>query len=438
MARPSFVAALLLVSLAGVGPVGAGQRFLVVSRGPKTAADEPSASVQIDDWIVQPVSGGKELRFSRLSGSNTHCGRAAAADAAMHSISIPATVVAVAASGATLYAAQSDGAVVEFDARDPAAPRRVRRVPHAPGIRALAADAKRLYLLGAWGLEVLDLESGRAEVEPAIRGRALTVAGRKLSVVTDEGELLTIHDVSRNPLTTVVSVNSNAYQPQNVTVATGDTVQWVNVTGDFHNVLSCTATQVGCGGVVSAEPFSSGSATGLFVYDHTFTSSGMNPYICQPHAPFMIGSVTVTGGSGGTPPGVPDGSPGTPITVAKLTPDGSSIAVAWDTATCGGALDTHIVYGYGYQLPGSTGGGYELSGSRCSVGASPYTWAATPLAFSTPTGFLWWLVVASDGATTEGAWGNDGSGSERVGPGANGASLECGITQKSLSNSCGH
>jgi len=45
--------------------------------------------------------------------------------------------------------------------------------------------------------------------------------------------------------------------------------------------------------------------------------------------------------------------------------------------------------------------------------------------------------VSTDGALTEGSWGKDGDGAERSGPAAGGASGACGVTGKSLSNSCG-
>jgi hypothetical protein len=123
--------------------------------------------------------------------------------------------------------------------------------------------------------------------------------------------------------------------------------------------------------------------------------------------------------------------------VTKLAQDGSTLSLAWDTATCAGAHDHEILYGYGFGLPGSTGGGYELSGSRCSIGAtSPFTWTGVPQAFTGSTGFLFWLVVATDGAVTEGSWGRDSAGVERQGPANGGASGECGVVGKSLANSC--
>lgn len=48
----------------------------------------------------------------------------------------------------------------------------------------------------------------------------------------------------------------------------------------------------------------------------------------------------------------------------------------------------------------------------------------------------WWLIVATDGAATEGSW-SQGSGVERFGPGANGSSGQCGVTDNDLTHTCG-
>jgi hypothetical protein len=50
---------------------------------------------------------------------------------------------------------------------------------------------------------------------------------------------------------------------------------------------------------------------------------------------------------------------------------------------------------------------------------------------------VWFLIVAHDGLGTEGSWGQDGAGAERVGPGPGGASLACGIALKTTTNACG-
>jgi hypothetical protein len=47
------------------------------------------------------------------------------------------------------------------------------------------------------------------------------------------------------------------------------------------------------------------------------------------------------------------------------------------------------------------------------------------------------LILVSNEATTEGSWGLDSGGAERVGPGDTGESAECGVTAKDITNTCG-
>ena len=132
------------------------------------------------------------------------------------------------------------------------------------------------------------------------------------------------------------------------------------------------------------------------------------------------------------PPGVID------LTVGKLDPEGPALALSWDTATCDDDAGHQIVFGGGAQLPVSPGGGFAIGGSRCGVGTNqPFGWLNAPDAIDS-SDLIWFLVLATDGASTEGSWGKDAAGAERVGPGAGGASEACGVTLKDLSNACGH
>ena len=138
------------------------------------------------------------------------------------------------------------------------------------------------------------------------------------------------------------------------------------------------------------------------------------------------------------PPAVPDGRAGTtPMTVAKLDPSGSALSIAWDSTSCAGATTHAILYGEGTQLPAAPGGVFALAGSVCGVGASPFTWDPTPSVVDA-SGLLWWLIVVVDGSGSEGSWGQDGAGAERVGPGSGSSSGQCGVTTKDTSNTCGH
>jgi hypothetical protein len=141
-----------------------------------------------------------------------------------------------------------------------------------------------------------------------------------------------------------------------------------------------------------------------------------------------------------SPPVVPDGTTGTPVLLSKLSPDGSDIGVSWDTATCSGNLGHHIIYGGSAGFPAALPGPYLLAGGVCDLGASsPFVWSGSPDAavLDPAKKLLWMLVVADDGATIEGSWGRSSAAAERNGTGPDGSSGECGILDKSVTNTCG-
>ena len=136
------------------------------------------------------------------------------------------------------------------------------------------------------------------------------------------------------------------------------------------------------------------------------------------------------------PPVVPDGTGvGVEMTVAKLP--GTSLRINYDVASCVLNNNHNIIWGEIFDLPASPGGTFTLSGGVCGIGATtPYTWVGPPDA-TDPSGLIWWLIVVSNSPTIEGGWGDDSADNERVGPGAGGSSLQCGVTSKSLINLCG-
>jgi hypothetical protein len=153
----------------------------------------------------------------------------------------------------------------------------------------------------------------------------------------------------------------------------------------------------------------------------------------------LVRLVGMTSDPPGPPPGVPDGTTsGQAMTVAKLDAAAADLSIGWDTVSCPGTRGHQIVYGWGSDLPIAPGGSFGSAGSRCNVGiTSPFTWRTTPDPLADPSALLWWLMIAHDGAVTEGSWGSDGSDVERQGPAAGGSSGECGITTKDVGNTCG-
>jgi hypothetical protein len=146
--------------------------------------------------------------------------------------------------------------------------------------------------------------------------------------------------------------------------------------------------------------------------------------------------------AGGT--GTVDASPGAGLAgvpglqASRLAADGSSISVSFNNGACTGAVDTQIVYGQRSGFPAVAGGTYTPLGGTCNIGtASPFTWNATPSA-NDGSGLVWFLVVNENNAGNEGPWGTYNGTVERSGPGLDGSSGVCGITDKVVSNTCGH
>jgi hypothetical protein len=141
-----------------------------------------------------------------------------------------------------------------------------------------------------------------------------------------------------------------------------------------------------------------------------------------------------------SPPAVPDGVTGSPVILSKLSADGADLGVSWDATLCSGGVDHHIVYGTRAGFPAAPLDSYTLEGSACALGASsPYVWNGSPdpAVVDPGTRLIWILVLANDGATTEGSWGHDSLLQERNGIGVDGSSNQCGIVDKSVTNTCG-
>ena len=87
--------------------------------------------------------------------------------------------------------------------------------------------------------------------------------------------------------TTVVTVGGggNNFNPQFVTIRTGDTVQWTWA-GNNHSATSGTPNSPN--GI-----FDSGIHNAGFTFSFTFTTAGVYPYYCRVHGAMMTGTVTV-------------------------------------------------------------------------------------------------------------------------------------------------
>jgi hypothetical protein len=148
----------------------------------------------------------------------------------------------------------------------------------------------------------------------------------------------------------------------------------------------------------------------------------------------VTGSVNASSG----PPAVPDGTGATtPMTVSSPVPNGSSLSVSFDAASCSGGTQHHILYGQRSGFPATPGGTFTLLGSVCAIGnTSPYSWTPVPAPVD-GSNLLWFLLAVTDSGGIEGSWGKDRAGNERNGMGNNGSSGSCALV-KSVTNACGH
>lgn len=83
-----------------------------------------------------------------------------------------------------------------------------------------------------------------------------------------------------------VGGRNQQFSPALLTIQVGDTVTWVN-TGGTHNVRSINDAE--------GEFFSGSPSGNNWTFSHTFTEPGTYDYQCDPHQPFMRGSIRVEG-----------------------------------------------------------------------------------------------------------------------------------------------
>lgn len=78
------------------------------------------------------------------------------------------------------------------------------------------------------------------------------------------------------------------FEPRDITIKSGDTITWLNVTEDMHNAVSDNVPK-GAEGFESPMLEEEGQK-----WSHTFTNSGTYSYHCHPHAAMgMRGTVIV-------------------------------------------------------------------------------------------------------------------------------------------------
>lgn len=105
------------------------------------------------------------------------------------------------------------------------------------------------------------------------------------TLVIEEPQEPVITEVIIPPGASIQQIGQIYYDPQDITVITGTTVQWFNEDETIHTVTSGSPEE-GASGVFDSSIIDAG---GTFSY--TFNSAGLYDYYCIVH-PWMIGSVT--------------------------------------------------------------------------------------------------------------------------------------------------
>jgi len=434
------------------------QLFLVLDGVRLVSVDLLEAAASVQPMTALPLSPGNLLhvagmgnlllvgedhqgvhlvKFRRMHPMPEHAGHGAAGPAYLGLFPLSGRITAIAASGGMLWVATAtSGELLQVDLHNPSRPVLQQQLFLDAPVVALDSDGTRLHVLTEGGLQVLAHGGDGAwavrQRHPGIHGAALISNGRSLMVASADGAVQGYREAAPEATLFTVNVLDDFFTPDTLTVYVGDSVRWQNSAG-IHNTSSCVVGESGCTAESNELFFSGIPQPGLWTYDYTFTDPGENPYVCQAHAPFMTGEITVLPAPT-TPPPVPDGTFGAPMSVESSGP--SEFTLHWDAATCTPQDQHQVLYGLGSGLPGSPGGTFGLQGSRCLLGAGgPYVWTDAPDPSADASGLLWFLLVAY-GGSGEGSWGQGSDGLERNSPFPGGVSGLCGNFTKDLANSC--
>ena len=99
--------------------------------------------------------------------------------------------------------------------------------------------------------------------------------------------LSSIARAADNPTVVIRMVDMPAsFEPQQVTIKVGDTVEWKNVGNSVHHASSDPSEAMKPGDATTpsgAKAFDSGFLRPGDTYSHTFTEPGVYNYVCAPH-----------------------------------------------------------------------------------------------------------------------------------------------------------
>jgi len=181
--------------------------------------------------------------------------------------------------------------------------------------------------------------------------------------------------------TWTVEMRNLEFQPRNITIVEGDTIEWVNEDSFGHDV---NATLAGADSGATA-----GIAPGA-TYSFTFTAVGDFPYQCDAHAPLMVGRITVLDASlvpavtVDPPPATPV-QPGAVVTLSGTAQDAAGVTGVLVSVDGGAAQpaqrtqvtpgdDTSVTWTYNLSTAALNAGEHTVA-----VHATNPTYSSSPL-----------------------------------------------------------
>ena len=128
-------------------------------------------------------------------------------------------------------------------------------------------------------------EARAAEAKAAADAKAAAIQA-EAAVAANAGPQTHIVETAMGSGAPGCETSNACYLPQDITISTGDTVQWDNVDNAAHTVTGGSPSD-GPSGVFDSSLLMAG-----LDYSFTFNDAGSYDYFCMVH-PWMVGSVTV-------------------------------------------------------------------------------------------------------------------------------------------------
>ena len=157
------------------------------------------------------------------------------------------------------------------------------RAEAAAEARAEAAAEARADAAADARAEAADARAAEARAEADAKAAAIQA---KASVAANAGPQTHIVETAMGSGAPGCETSNACYLPQDITISTGDTVQWDNVDNAAHTVTGGSPSE-GPSGVFDSSLLMAG-----LDYSFTFNDAGSYDYFCMVH-PWMVGSVTV-------------------------------------------------------------------------------------------------------------------------------------------------